>query len=213
MAKGLVGKRVALSGNDDMDAEDAKKPAPGTPEALDRRRTEAPKPPPHQGGAARAPRGSEPPPAPEEPEGELDDAQFDDAIARVSQAALIALKTPDMRQALEAAAQSQDPADALANLAYDVIEALSEKSGHSIPLEVMPAAAFEVLGMVFELAQASANVQPDQNAVQTAARAMMRRFVEEIGGNPMQAEQLMQQATAQLQGGQQQQQPMGAGNA
>jgi hypothetical protein len=111
-------------------------------------------------------------------EAELDDEQFDDALERVMSAAAQALKDPAVAEQVKAVSGADDEAEALSTLALSIINALDDKSGESIPPDVLPAAALGVVGMIGEVIGSS------QEEVGKAADLLMRKAAQEGGMSP-----------------------------
>lgn len=88
-------------------------------------------------------------------QGEMPDDEFDEALERVMAAAIKAMQTPEARSQLQQIPKAQDVGIALAEFCYNLSMALYEKSGQSIPDEVMPAAGMYILGKVGEMLQVS----------------------------------------------------------
>lgn len=122
-------------------------------------------------------------------DGDLPEPQYEDAVDRVMTAFAQAITADGMREPLLAAVQSPE---AMANFAYDVLQALDEKSGATIPEEVLPAVAFEAVGTLAEVADAAgAEGDPEQMAAQ-ATQIMLMRFLTEAGMDPQQVQEVMQ---------------------
>lgn len=132
---GLVGSKMALDGYSDS-ADRPLQPGEAGPDGM----------PPEQ--------RMEQPGQVEEPE--LPDDQFDEALERVMAAALKAMQQPEIKRQIVSIKQSPEPAMALAETCYNLSMALYEKSGQSIPDEVMPAAGAYILGNVSKMIDASA---------------------------------------------------------
>jgi hypothetical protein len=113
---------------------------------------------------------------------ELDDDAFDEALERVMAAAAQAIKTPDIAQQMKAVAAAENEADALSTLALDIINGLDDKSGETIPVDVLPAAAMGILGMIGEA------IRSPQEVVGEAADMLMRKAAQESGMSPEQIE-------------------------
>jgi hypothetical protein len=126
---------------------------------------------------------------PEAAAGELPDDQYEDAIDRVMAAFMQAISAPEMRDTL---LQAVGSADTMATLVYETLSALDEKSGATIPEEVLPAVAFEAVGALAEVAEAAgAGGDPGALAAQ-ATQLVLMRFLTEAGVDPQQVQQIMQ---------------------
>jgi hypothetical protein len=129
---------------------------------------------------AMGPRGAAE--APQEAESDLPDEQYNDVMNRIAQATLLALKQPAIKQSIARAAQQQDAAGALGDLAFTTLAGLDDRSGATIPEEALPGAAIVVLGMMTELAQ-EAGVRADETFVARATQAMLTKFMREQGAD------------------------------
>jgi hypothetical protein len=75
--------------------------------------------------------------------------------------------------------QAGDPVQALVEATTLVVKQLQEKSGRSIPGEVLGAAAWSVLQLVAELAQAAKLFTVTPELLQQAAKAGIEKFQQE----------------------------------
>lgn len=121
----------------------------------------------------------------EEPEPAEDDAGAEEAVEKVMSAAVLALRSPDAKNGLIAAANGG--ASALADEAYNLTAALDEKSGASIPEAALIPSGLGVLGVMAEV------IGADEATVAQASGLMLRRFFVEQGMDPRQADAALQQ--------------------
>lgn len=133
-----------------------------------------------------------------------DDPEYDDAIERVLTAATLGLKQPQMVEDLRALRARPDP-QAIADLAMAIVDGLDEKSGATIPEDVLPGAALGIAAMIGDVIGAPGPV------ISQASQIMLLRVLESEGADPKQLQQVMsqvdinamvEQATAQMRGGQ-----------
>jgi hypothetical protein len=117
------------------------------------------------------------------------DPAYDAAIKLAMDALYGAEAARDVAQAIRSA---QDPVEALANTAYEMVQVVDERTEGQVPDELLVALASEVLGEVVEIAQA-AGVQVGGREIAEAMRAMILRFVAEQGGDISQLQQAMGQ--------------------
>lgn len=95
-----------------------------------------------------------------------------------------------LAQALRAA--GDNPAQAMADAAYQMMQVIDEKTGGDIPDEELVPLATEVLTEVAEIAEA-AGVNVEGSTIAAAMKTMLIRFVQEQGGDTTQLEQAMGQ--------------------
>lgn len=144
--------------------------------------------------APKPAQGQEQPQEQGEGAGERDPA-YDAAIKLAMDALYGAEAARDVAQAIRSA---QDPVEALANTAYEMVQVVDERTEGQVPDELLVALASEVLGEVVEIAQA-AGVQVGGREIAEAMRTMILRFVAEQGGDISQLQQAMGQIdTSQL---------------
>ena len=109
------------------------------------------------------------------------------AVERVVIAATRIIHDAKIKQTLiEMMKQAGDPVQALVEATTLIVKQLQEKSGRSIPAEVLGAAAWQVLQLVGELAQAAGLFQVTPELLQQAAQAGVEKFQEERAAGPAQ---------------------------
>jgi len=116
-----------------------------------------------------------------------DSPEYQQTLQRIALAAAKALRQPSVVREIAAAVQSDDPASAIGNIAYDMTNALDERSGASIPEDVLPGAALTVLGLISEIADL------DEPVVIDATKTMMVRLLQEAGADPQEMAQALKQ--------------------
>ena len=122
---------------------------------------------------------------------ELPDDQFDEALNRITQAAMVAMESPGVQQQMAEAAAAPDQAQAIAQTANALLDGLDQQSGESIPEDVLPPAALAIVGMIGEA------VEADQQTVGKAADLLMRMAAQEAGMSPEEIEAEMAAAAQQ----------------
>lgn len=115
---------------------------------------------------------------------EGDDIEFDDAIERVLTAAVIGMKQPQMVEQLRALGARPDP-QAIADMAMTIVDALDEKSGATIPEDVLPGAALGVAAIIGDVIGAPRPV------ISQAGQIMLLRLLESEGVDPQQMQQVL----------------------
>ncbi len=123
-----------------------------------------------------------------------DDAGNSEAYDAAIQYAMTALYKQGGAKQLAAALRSagDNPAQAMADAAYQMMQIIDEKTGGDIPDEELVPLATEVLTEVAEVGEA-AGLQIDGATIAEAMKAMLVRFVREQGGDTAQLEQAMNQ--------------------
>lgn len=91
----------------------------------------------------------------------------------------------------EQLAKAKDGATALSEIAYELVTVIDEKSGGMLPDELLAPAAFDVLGMVAEIAQAVGQPVTGIN-VAHAAKLMIGKYLQENGATDDELDALMQ---------------------
>lgn len=200
MKKGLIGGAIADDEGDGYsDSEDRKLEAgEEDPDALPREQR-------MQAGADGEGEGANQ---------ETPDEQFDLGVEAVTTMAARSLRTAGVRQQIEAIAQagsSPQAAQDMANLAYDLVVAIDDRTQGSIPMDVLVGGALSVLGMLVELVDAPPPM------VAAASQAMIARYAAENGADPGEVQQALgspdpREVTARVESGMadQQQQPQEA---
>lgn len=77
---------------------------------------------------------------------------------------------------------AQDPAQEMADIAYEIVAGVDERTGAMLPDESVAEAAAEVLGMVAEIAQA-AGIEVGSRDLARATKAMVSRYMRENGAS------------------------------
>lgn len=97
--------------------------------------------------------------------------------------------------------RSGDPAQALADTAYQVVQVADERTHGEVPDELLAELASDVVTEVAEVAQA-AGVQVDGDVISKAMQMMIVRFLREQGVDPSQVQQAMGQLDSRANVGQ-----------
>jgi len=117
------------------------------------------------------------PPADPNAEAPIDEGAYDEGMAIVRKALYGAKAAKDMAKALKTA---QDPAQGLADAAYQMVTIADEATNGSIPDERLIDFASEVLGEVADIATA-AGVEIKGAQIARAVQIMLLRYVAEQG--------------------------------
>lgn len=96
------------------------------------------------------------------------------------------------REVAKAMQAAQDPAEGLANTAYEMVTIADEATQGAIPDDRVIEFASEVLGEVVDIAQA-AGVEVKGAVIAKAVQLMLVRYVTEQGMDPSQLQQAMAQ--------------------
>jgi hypothetical protein len=112
---------------------------------------------------------------------------YDAGMAIVHKSLYGAEAARDMAKALKTA---QDPAEGMANAAYEMVTIADEATKGSIPDERLIEFATEVLGEVADIAQA-AGVEVKGSVIAKATQLMLVRYVTEQGLDPSQLQAAM----------------------
>jgi len=111
------------------------------------------------------------------------------AVERVVIAATRIIHDPKVKpQLVELMKNAGDPVTALVEAVFLIMRQIMEKSGRSVPSEVLGTAAFTVLHLVGELAQAAGLFQVTPELIQQAAQAGLERLKQEAGPEQAQAQ-------------------------
>lgn len=130
---------------------------------------------------------------PAEPGGMAEEGGESEQYSAAIEYAMQALyKNGGAKQLAQALRSADDPAQAMADAAYQILQIIDEQTDGSLPDEELAPLAVDVLTEVAEVAEA-AGVQVDGQAVAGAMRQMLLRFVQENGGDTSQLEQAMSQ--------------------
>jgi len=109
------------------------------------------------------------------------------AVERVVIAATRIIHDPKIKPQLVALMQKAgDPVNALVEAVFLIMRQIIEKSGKSVPSEVLGAAAWQVLQLIAELAQAAGLFQVTPELLQQAAQAGIERLKQEAAAGPAQ---------------------------
>lgn len=157
--------------------------------------------------------------APADDSGADQDGGNDPAYDAAVQYAMTALYKQGGAKALAKALRAaQDPVQALADAAYQMMQIIDEKTDGNVADEDLVPLAVQVLSEVCDVAEA-AGIQVDGQMAAEAMKAMLVRFIKEQGGDASQLEQAMGQIDTSMfnkiagdgdQGGAPQQQQPGA---
>ena len=93
----------------------------------------------------------------------------------------------DVAKAIQAAS---DPAEGLADTAYEMVSIADERTQGQVPDELLVSLATEILGEVADIAQA-AGIEVKGAMIATAMRTMLLRYVTEQGLDASQLQQAM----------------------
>lgn len=134
------------------------------------------------------------PPLPAAPQGQAPASQqgqqpaAQQSVQRVVIAATRIMHDPKIKpRLLEMMQQAGDPVQALVEVVFLIMRQIMEKAGRQIPSEVLGTAAFTVLHLVGELAQAAGLFQVTPKLLQQAAQAGLERLKQEGGAQQQQA--------------------------
>ena len=119
---------------------------------------------------------------------ETPDDEFDLGVEAMTTMAARTLRTAGVRQQIQTIAQagnSPQAAQDLANLAYDLVVAIDERTQGSIPTDVLIGGALSVLGMLVELVDAPPAM------VAAATQAMVARYAADNGADPAEVQQAL----------------------
>jgi len=109
------------------------------------------------------------------------------AVERVVIAATRIIHDPKIKQTLiEMMKQAGEPVQALVEAVFLIMRQIIEKSGKSVPSEVLGAAAWQVLQLIAELAQAAGLFQVTPELLQQAAQAGIEKLKQEASAGPAQ---------------------------
>ena len=111
------------------------------------------------------------------------------AVERVVIAATRIIHDPKVKPQLIALMQKAgDPVQALVEAVFLIMRQIIEKSGKTVPSDVLGAAAYQVLNLVGELAQAAGLFKVTPELIQQAAQAGLQRLQQEASAGPAQPE-------------------------
>ena len=116
------------------------------------------------------------------------DDQYEMSVQAVITAASRVLKAPEMKQRVAQVASVKElPQQAieLANLTYDIIVGVDDKTQGTIPFDALVGGALGTLGMLVELVNAPPAL------IAAAAQSMVARFAEENGADPAEVQQAL----------------------
>ena len=99
----------------------------------------------------------------------------------------------DVAKAMKSA---QNPVDALAHTAYEMVSVIDERTGGKVPPEMLVPLAAEILGEVGDIANA-AGVKIGGPEIAAAMQQMLLRYVTEQGLDPSKLQQAMAQVNPQ----------------
>lgn len=99
------------------------------------------------------------------------------------------------------AVRSGDPVQALADTAYQIVQAADERTHGDVPDELLASLASDVVTEVAEVAHA-AGVRIDGTVISKAMQLMIVRFLRDQGVDPSQVQQAMGQLDSQANVGQ-----------
>ena len=109
------------------------------------------------------------------------------SVERVVIAATRIIHDPKIKSTLiEMMKQAGDPVNALVEAVFLIMKQIIEKSGKSVTSEVLGAAAWQVLQLIAELAQAAGLFQVTPELIQQAAQAGLERLQQEAAAGPAQ---------------------------
>lgn len=126
-------------------------------------------------------------------EGETDDLtpEQEEGYERFTLAAQKALYEDGMAEDIGVRMQkAANAATEMANVAYELVAAIDERSGGMLDDEMLAPVALDILGMVAEIARA-AEVKVTGADVATAAKTMISRYLQENGASEEEVTQMV----------------------
>ena len=121
------------------------------------------------------------------PEADESNPAYQAAMKIAMQALYGAGGAKDVAKAIQSAS---DPAEGLADTAYEMVSIADEKTQGQVPDELLVSLATEILGEVADIAQA-AGIEVKGAMIATAMRSMLLRYVTEQGMDASQLQQAM----------------------
>lgn len=142
--------------------------------------------------------GAQPPPMPPPAQPQsasppLDPKAFQVAVAKITQAFVLAVQHSGIYKQVGQLLGGQNPAQQLANTTYNVLHAVLSQLGAKVPTEVLPGAAVQCLGIMVELGESAGAHEVNEDLITQASALMLHRFMAEAGINPQQLQQAAQQ--------------------
>jgi len=176
---GLINKQMGAPA-DDESQEDPREEATESPAVESQEDAQEPD---EQGGAQDGG---------EQPDGDAgDDNPAYQAALKFAHDALY--KNGAAKDVARAIATAQDPVEARANTAYDMVSTVDEKTNGEVPDELVVSLATDILGEVADIAEA-AGVKVKGEQIAGAMQKMLVRYVTENGGDASQLQAAMSQA-------------------